>query len=153
MRVDVYQHVVKDVESIEDEIFGNTSQQFNSLLLQNVYAADYTDEVRLAIEQRKVRMPALEGYLEKGYIGENRHADLQVLEGRAPQELNDQLQKLVAEENRDRATIYQAVAQEREAQLSEVRKILFKDHYNRARAGFWFEVFDQAQGQFTWKQK
>lgn len=154
MRVDVYQHVVKDVESIEDEIFGNSSQQFNSVFfLQDVYAADYADDVTLAIERRKSRISSLEGYLEKGYIGENRYADLQMLEGRVPQELRGQLQKLLAEENKDRATIYEAVAQERGVQLSEVRKVFFKDHYDRAPAGYWFEVFEQGQGRFTWEQK
>lgn len=141
MRVDVYQHVVNDVESINDQIYGSGEKQLNAIFSIGVaYAEDFSADVSAAISRRKSRGKTIESYLAKGYIGENRNALLQLM-GQAPADKRDSINKMVNEENSDRNAIYSAVAKKNETSQKEVRKVFFEDDYKRAPSGSWFEVY------------
>src|SRR3989338_8231452 len=105
MRIDVYQHVAKDAESINDQIYGSKEKKVNAIFnLSEAYAADANDS-GAAIERRKYRASQIEDYFNKGYIGENRQA---LLEAR-PNSPAD-TETLVNSENSDRQIIYQYTA-------------------------------------------
>ncbi|MBD3263591.1 MAG: DUF1318 domain-containing protein [Candidatus Omnitrophica bacterium] len=156
MRVDVYQHVVKDVESINDQIYGtqDESKNLNFLpLVQNAYAADVPSEVEEAIKNRKKRADKITEYFSKGYIGENRQALLEVagVDKDIPSDLKAEIKKLVDEENDDRQVIYEYTAKKNGIDIEEARKIFYKDDYKRAPSGSWFEVYQN--GEFLWQRK
>ncbi|MFO8052707.1 MAG: DUF1318 domain-containing protein [Candidatus Omnitrophota bacterium] len=147
MRLDVYQHVVKEAESIEDQIYSNDNPQMNSILsVGSVYAADDSSE---AIERRQQRAPKIESYFNKGYIGENRNGYLKLIKSDAP----SQVKEIISGENKDRKIIYENTAKKNDAKLSAVEKIFFKDHYQRAPSGWYFEVYDSGKGEYTWQRK
>lgn len=153
MRVDVYQHVAKDVESIQDQIYGSTPKQINAILRMNeAYAQEYSSDVTAAIERRKGRKEAVDKYFNKGYVGENRDAYLQfIAKEEILTDLENTIQSTITEENADRSTIYKAIAQKNGVDVSETAKVFFDDDYKRAANGYWFEVYEG--GRYTWKQK
>ncbi|MDD4183234.1 MAG: DUF1318 domain-containing protein [Candidatus Omnitrophica bacterium] len=152
MRVDVYQHVAKDVESIQDQIYGSTPKQINAILLMNeAYAQEYSADVTAAIERRKTRLGTIDKYFAKGYIGENKDAYLQYVAKGLLTDLKNTVESIIAEENADRSAIYKAIAQKNGVDVSETAKVFFDDDYKRAPSGYWFEVYEG--GQYIWKQK
>ena len=154
MRVDVYQHVVKDVESIEDQIYGGKEKQLNFIFeVKTAHAADYTGDVSAAIESRKKRVSVVEGYSRNGYIGENREARLEITGAEIPAELKKEIAKIVKEENKDRDIIYEAVAKKNGVDVVEIRKVFFGKHFKRAPSGGLFEVYDKEKEKYTWTKK
>jgi len=153
MRVDVYQHVAKDVESIQNQIYGSTPKQINAILLMNeAYAQEYSSDVTAAIERRKARRDTIERYFAKGYIGEDKDAYLQyVTKENILSDIKNAVESAIAEENADRSTIYKAIAQKNGVGVSETSKVFFDDDYKRAPNGYWFEVYEG--GRYIWKQK
>jgi len=152
MRLDVYQHVVKEVDSIEGQIYGTDEKEVNSLFtIESVYAAEQDPQnVKSAIERRKSRASEVEGYFAKGYIGENRRAYLSFIPGAYPQD-KLRVQSIIEAENNDREQIYKATAQKNNIDISQAEKIFFQDHYNRAPQGWWFEV--RTNGTYEWVKK
>jgi uncharacterized protein YdbL (DUF1318 family) len=151
MRVDVYQHIVKEADSINDQIYGDDDQSFNiHFFLQEACAADSSAQVQEAITRRKARAKKIKEFFKSGYIGENRNAYLEA-RGDVPADVSAEVQKAVGEENRDRKIIYEAQAAENDVSVSEVQKIFFKDDYERAPSGYWFEI--KRGGSYTWAQK
>lgn len=147
MRLDVYQHVVKEANSIEDQIYGSNQPQMNSLFsIGVVYAADNLEDT---IERRKQRAAKIEDYFNKAYIGERRNGYLEVIKSDAP----DQVKEIISGENKDRKIIYENTAKKNDAKLSAVEKIFFKDHYKRAPSGWHFELYNQDKGKYTWQKK
>ena len=155
MRVDVYQHVAKDVASIEDEIYGQTPQQkLNALFnLESAYAQDYSVELSAAIERRKARMSAIDGYFSQGYIGENKDALLEIVAQDLDSATRAQAEALINEENQDREIIYRAIADKNSSDVATVKKASFEDHYKRAASGYWFQVYDESKGGYAWIKK
>lgn len=153
MRVDVYQHVAKDVESIQDQIYGSAPKQINAILMMNeAYAQEYSPEVAAAIDRRKSRKAAIEKYFEKGYIGENKDGYLTyIAKGDILSDIKNTVESAVAEENADRGEIYKAIAQKNGVDVSETARMFFGDDYKRAPNGYWFEVYEG--GRYIWKQK
>ncbi|MBU1112251.1 MAG: YdbL family protein [Candidatus Omnitrophica bacterium] len=143
MRIDVYQHVAKDAESINDQIYGNNEKKINFLFnFSQAYAAS-VDDLEAAIERRKARAGQIEENFNQGYIGENRKALLEVRSKAAAG-----IESLVNSENADRQIIYQYTAEKNGVDVSETQKVFFQDDYERASSGWWLEV---SPG--TWKQK
>jgi len=148
MRVDIYQHVVKDIEDINDQIYGSSEKDFNSLFdFEQVYAAD---RMSAAISRRKERVGLIEGYFAQGYIGESKDALLE-LRGNVPERESDQIQKVISEENKDREILYKAIAEKNKTSISSVQKVSFESDYKRAPSGYWFQVPD-GEG-YIWKKK
>ncbi len=124
MRVDVYQHVVKDINDIEDAVSGSTSKKWpgNQSLMDLIISKAYADEglgpeVEAAIEGRKARRPQLISLEAKGVIGENRSGLVEV-------RMSDPAaQELMQAENDDRMVIYNAIARKNGSTLEDVQKL------------------------------
>ena len=155
MRVDVYQHVVEDARSIEDRIYNEEEGDSNLIFASGLaYAAEvFSIEVDAAIKRRKERVVEITGYLDRGYIGENREAHLEIVVRGLPSELNKKIKRAIKKENRDREIIHRATAKKRGVDVSDVRKVFFEEHYKRAPAGSWFEVYSEGQGRYVWRKK
>ena len=159
MRIDVYQHVVEDVESIEDQVYEGGAEQSSEEQSKLIFGPGiaYADERPSGrdgvIKRRRMRIAKLNGYFIKGYIGENREAHLEMRVQDLPADLEREIKSTIKEENKDRERIYRAVAKKRGADVSEVRKVFFQDHYKRAPAGSWFEVHDKEKARYVWKKK
>ena len=154
LRVDVYQHVVEEVGSIEDQIYGNDEKQFNSLFgFQEAYAADYSGDFIAAVERRKQRAGKVEEYFRKGYIGEDKDAYLKIVDYDLPFKIRTIVRDTIQDENADREIVYNSVNGKNKIDISEVRKVFFQDHYKRAPRGYWFEIYDEDKGTYVWRRK
>jgi uncharacterized protein YdbL (DUF1318 family) len=154
MRLDVYQHVVKDINSIEDQVYGDQEKKMNFLISwDEAYAADYSESVQQAIQRRKNRVEMIDEYFQKGYVGENRNGELEVISSGLPETLKAQVSEAIRKENEDRVIIYQATAQKNNVPLSDVRRIVLLDHFNRAPAGYSFEMYNEEKGVYQWIKK
>ncbi|MEI8349657.1 MAG: DUF1318 domain-containing protein [Candidatus Omnitrophota bacterium] len=153
MRVDVYQHVAKDVESIQDQIYGTAKEkQMNAILfIEAVYAQESSSGLSSAIERRRVRKDTITEYFKKEYIGENKNADLEIVSKNMPADEQSKVQEALRAENQDRDTIYQATATKNGVGIQEVRKMFFDDDYKRAPGGSWFEVY--SGNSYSWQKK
>ena len=151
MRVDVYQHIVGDVESINDQIYGSENKNFNSLFnLENAYAADVSQKVSDAVTRRRERVFQLQEYSVKGYIGENKDSFLEV-RGNVPNQIKDKVNFFVVNENKDRDIIINGTAEKNKTDAAVVKKVFFADDYKRAPLGYWFEV--NKDGRYVWIKK
>ena len=149
MRVDVYQHVVNDVESINNEIYGSGDQSFDFLFgIRNVYAADLSSRAQEAIARRKKRLSELQGYFKLGVIGVNRNALLEEVG-----EISPQIQALIAAENKDRTIMQEEVAKKNNTNLRAVQRVFFEDEYERAPKGYYFEIYDIVKDKYVWTRK
>jgi len=136
MRLDVYQHVAKDVDSIENQVSGSpkttVSQNHQSLLeyfTTNAYAQeDLGAGVQAAVSNRKNRRPDLKAMEAKGVIGENASGLVEARSGPTGQDL-------VQAENNDRMVIYKAVAEKNGSSLSDVQQMFAKRHQADAPSG------------------
>ncbi|MGE5197783.1 MAG: DUF1318 domain-containing protein [Deltaproteobacteria bacterium] len=154
IRVDVYQHVVKDASSIEDQVYGDSQKKLNALFgMENAYAEDQPQQLNSVIERRKGRVAKIEEYFRKGYIGENRNALLEIVDPNLDPGIKGEVEGLIQAENQDREMIYKANAQKNNADISQVHQAFFEDHYKRAPGGYYFEIYDQAQGKYAWVKK
>lgn len=143
MRLDIYQHVNKDVDSIENLISGPNSGKTKDAALktsyvifgvETAYAQDeggYPADVMQAIESRKARRDKLTALEAQGAIGENFNG-LVELKG---QNGGDSAASIVSEENSDRQKIYSFVANKNGASYEETAKIAARRIQNDAPAG------------------
>jgi uncharacterized protein YdbL (DUF1318 family) len=153
MRVDIYQHVEKDVDSIMDEIYGEGDTQLNAIFgLPTVYAADLTSAERQAIDRIKGRLDKIEHYFRQGYIGENKDALLEAV-GEVPATEQEGVESLIEAENQDRQILYKATAERNNAPLAGVRQLFFDRHYKQAEAGYLFQVYQEDSASYIWQKK
>ncbi|MBU2102776.1 MAG: DUF1318 domain-containing protein [Candidatus Omnitrophota bacterium] len=151
MRLDVYQHVVKDIDDIESIVSGTTPRAAGitrkaSWLIENVYAEDgLSPDVEAAALRRKDRLPQLTSWEEKGVIGENREGLVVV---RASGSVDAQL---VSDENADRMVIYQWIAKKNGTSVASVKELYAKKLQETAPSGTPIEVMDGATGNYGWK--
>src|ERR1039458_4925285 len=112
MRLDVYQHVAKDIDNIENMVSGSEKktvskdhQSFLGYFITDAYAQEGLGaDVQAAVNSRKDRRSELIAMEEKGVIGENASGLVEVRKGPSGQ-------NLVQAENNDRMIIYKAVAE------------------------------------------
>jgi len=138
MRLDIYQHVENDIDSIENIVSGAAQKQsapgaknFMNILVQDAYAQEgLGSDVEQAALRRRDRKPLLSKYESSGVIGENR---LGLVEIRAA--ANADAQTLVRDENSDRMAIYKAVAQKNGTSVEDVQKLYAKRLQTDAPAG------------------
>ena len=141
MRLDIYQHIQKDIDSIEDMVSGGTQKPASpsardkhgllDLLIVNAYADDLSPEVEAAATRRRDRRPQLIDWETKGVAGENA-AGLVEMKGA---DLTLTAQALVQAENSDRMVIYEAVAKKNGSLVDEVQKLYAKRLQDDAPAG------------------
>jgi len=131
MRLDIYQHVEKDIDAIESIVSGGKEkkeaaekQSFLGILASDAYAQEaLSPEVEQAALRRKDRLSELSSWQAKGIIGENKNA---LVEIRIPQGEDSPVNKIVAEENADRMIIYQSIAKKNGTSVEEVQKLYAK---------------------------
>jgi len=158
MRLDIYQHVQKDIDSIEDIVSGSPKEAKpsgkQSLLDYFVGAAfaqeGLSPEVEQAALRRKDRLAELVSWQEKGVIGENKSG---LLEIRKREAANASLDELVNAENKDRMVIYKALAQKNQASIEEIQKPYAERLQGKAPSGTPIEVFNASAGAYEWKIK
>ena len=140
MRLDIYQHVEKDIDAIESIVSGSKdnkkavgTQGFLGIFVGDVYAQDgLSPEVEQAALRRKDRLTGLSAGQAKGVIGENESG---LVEIRKPQGADSTTGQMVAAENADRMIIYQAIAQKNRTSVEDVQKQYAKRLQTDAPAG------------------
>lgn len=158
MRLDVYQHVAKDINDIESIVSGTSPASGKSdkqSLLSGFVGIAYAQEalgpeVEQAALRRRDRRPDLVAWLEQGLLGENKSG---LIEIRAPQTVDSSHEEAVKAENNDRMIIYKAVAQKNKTSLEEVQKMYAQRLQADAPSGAPVEIFDPSAGKFDWRLK
>lgn len=156
MRLDIYQHVQNDIDQIEGIVSGTTekpqpknNQSWLDYFISSAYAQEgLGPQVEQAALRRKDRRTSLASWQEKGVIGENKSGLLE-LKGSPSLEAEN----LIKEENNDRMTIYEAVANKNGTSVEEVQKLYAKRLQQDAPAGTPIEVYNGATGKYEWKIK
>jgi uncharacterized protein YdbL (DUF1318 family) len=158
MRIDVYQHVVKDLNSIEDMVSGskqepspkpNQKGELNLFVTCAFAQEGLGPEVQAAVNNRIKRRSLLADRQAKGVIGENR---MGLVEIRNPAAADATAQQLVRDENNDRMTIYKSVAEKNGAPLRGTQEANAARLQQDAPAGTPIEVVNEA-GASEWRVK
>ncbi len=150
MRLDIYQHIEKDIDAIENIVSGD-KQSLLDYIFKNAYAQEgLNPEVEQAALRRRDRKAELKEWQVKGVIGENRVGSVEIRNAAAA---NPVVEALVKAEDEDRMIIYRSIAQKNNSSLEEVQKIYAQRLRNDAPSGTPIEVSDEAAGAITWKIK
>jgi uncharacterized protein YdbL (DUF1318 family) len=130
MRVDVYQHVARDVDAIEDMIAGPQVSEaaFDKTSLLDFFVpvayaqktSRLPDDVMAAIERRRGRRPRIILLESQGYIGESSSGFIDVFDKIS---LDATKLAMVEEENDDRLVIFEYVARKNGTSVEETGKI------------------------------
>ena len=161
MRLDVYQHVQKDIDSIEDLVTGakqpeqktqaKDKQSFMRLLVTDAYAADsLSPEVQEAAMSRKGRFSDLATLESRGVVGENKMGLVEIRNSGAA---DASVQQLLSAENSNRMTIYRGIAEKNGSSVEEVQKLYAKRLQQDVPSGTPIEVVDEATGSASWQLK
>lgn len=153
MRLDIYQHIEKDIDAIEDIVSGPASgkRSFLDNIFENAYAQEgLSPEVGQAALRRRDRKTELMDWEAKGVIGEKKSG---LVEIRNPAMANGGVEKLVQGENNDRMVIYNSVANKNNSSVEEVQKIYAQRLQNDAPAGTPLETVNADTGAVEWKKK
>ena len=158
MRVDIYQHIQKDIDAIEDIVSGSgsnaTSSGQHSMLhyfIGTAYAQEELDPaVKEAALRRKARLSLLYSLMDKGIIGENKSGLLTIIDTSTS---DSSVEKIVNEENGDRMIIYRGLAGKNNTTLEDIQKLYASRLQNDAPAGTPVEVLNEAIGIFGWQKK
>jgi len=128
MRLDIYQHVQKDIDEIESIVSGSgenkkaaDQQSLLGVLVSVAYAqGGLSPEVEQAALRRKDRLAELSSWQAKGVIGENKNA---LVEIRNPQGADSSVSQIVDAENADRMIIYASIANKNGTSVEEIQKL------------------------------
>lgn len=153
MRLDIYQHVEKDIDAIEGIVSGakkgaGDQQSWLGAFVGVAYAQEgLGSEVEQAALRRKSRIDELYALEGKGAIGENEFGLVEVLSA-----VGDAT-RLVSAENSDRMVIYTAVAAKNSTSIAEVQKLYAKRLRNDAPSGTPVKILNESTGAYEWKVK
>ncbi len=137
MRLDVYQHVMSDIDAIEDIVTGKSEsglpgddQSMLDIFVGTAYAQDLDSTIQAAALRRKGRYGSLSSLLASGVLGES-SMGLVVIRGSA-----DTAARRVADgENNDRMAIYKGIATKNGTSIADVQKVYAKRLQGRAPSG------------------
>lgn len=137
MRLDIYQHVEKDINAVEDIVSGNKPSDEPQSMLNHFVDVAYAEEglpaeVEEAAMRRKARYQDLASAESRGRIGENKSGFVEL---RAADTGDASLDGFVSAENSDRMIIYRSIAEKNGATLDEVQKLYAKKLQSSAPAG------------------
>jgi uncharacterized protein YdbL (DUF1318 family) len=124
MRLDVYQHVQKDIDSIEsivtgtDKAGGTLVQSFLDRVTATAYAQDIDPAIEEAALRRKARYGEIVSLEKQGMLGES---GLGLVEIRKNSSAS--MVKLVNDENSDRMIIYKGIAEKNGTTVEGVQKV------------------------------
>jgi uncharacterized protein YdbL (DUF1318 family) len=153
MRLDVYQHVEKDIDAIENLVTG-APEKPQSKATQNMFGFFITDayaqeglspEIEAAAIRRRNRRSELVSWEQQGVVGENKSG---LVEMRMPEKANASVNTLIQSENNDRMIIYQGVAAQNGTSVAEVQALYAKRLQGDAPGGTPIQVEDG-----TWQTK
>lgn len=160
MRLDVYQHVEKDIDAIENIVSGPKDikkeaavqqQSFLTFGIRAAYAQEaLSPEVEEAALRRKGRLDEIYALERKGVIGESR---VGLLELRDPSRETASVKRLIEAENRDRILICEKVAAKNNITVDELNKVYAKRLHSDAPTGTPIEVLNGSTGSYEWKIK
>ena len=152
MRLDIYQHVAKELDDIENIVSGGKDKgSLLNIFVTDAYAqGSLSPDVEKAALSRKDRRPMLAALEQKGVVGENRSGLVEVMPG---QNADASVNELVSKENSDRAVIYRSVAAKNGVSLDEVQKMNAKRLQSDAPSGTQMEVLNGQSGSYEWKIK
>lgn len=160
MRLDVYQHVEKDIDAIENIVSGpkdkekekpGDKQSFLGIGVSVVYAEEeLSPEAEQAALRRKARINEIYAFERKGIIGESK---IGLLELRDSSRGVASVKQLIESENKDRIIICEIVAAKNNITVDDLNKIYAKRLHNDAPTGTPIEVFNEATGVYEWKIK
>lgn len=150
-------HVEQEVQNVFDYVEGKTEQKPTlqetppkpsaSLLYRaiefinpigTVYAEEKTSaELDSAIANMKARNPEITAWKTRGCLGENNRGYVELRESKdlSDPEKKNQVQKLLADENKDRKTFYKEYARLRGITVSTMEAVGAKDKLKRAKSG------------------
>jgi len=162
-------YIKEDISKIEDMVSGeageeqesgNSSQVFEIMHLYACLAhglvpaqlpvvvaaenAGTVSRLEQAIERRKKRFKEIMVWKDRGVLGENNRGYVEIVEykGLSKKELKN-LEKLVADENKDRRIIYEEVAKRRglpKEAVKEIEKVAAAEQRKRAKVGHWIQL-------------
>ena len=129
MRLDIYQHVAKDIDAIEGIVSGNETKPavgkqgtWLGVFVKDAYAQEsLSPEVEKAAYSRRDRRPQLVSLEESGAVGENNLGLVEI-----KQNVDSSVNALVDAENADRMVIYKAIAAKNGVSVEEVQQIYAK---------------------------
>ncbi|MFH1458442.1 MAG: DUF1318 domain-containing protein [Candidatus Omnitrophota bacterium] len=156
MRLDIYQHVAKDIDDIESIVSGTQAkpekqdtQSSINLFVGTAFAQDsgLSPEVEQAALRRKDRRSELASWQEKGALGENKSG---LVEIKGP--VDASIEALVKTENKDRMVIYEAVAEKNGTSTEAVQKLYAKRLQDDAPSGTPIEAANET-GNYVWRIK
>ncbi len=156
MRLDVYQHVAKDIDAIEGIVSGEGKeksgpQSFLDSFVGYCYAQEgLNPEIEQAALRRKERYAQLSSLEQKAVAGENRNG---LVEIRNPVQSSPEAQELAASENNDRMIIYRLIAQKNQVSVEEIQKVYAKRLQSDAPGGTPIEVLNDAGASYEWRVK
>lgn len=130
MRLDVYQHVVKDIDQIESLVAGSGQKMaWAEFLVTTAYADDLDPRIEQAATSRRDRRESLLGLESQGALGES-HLGLVEVRSHAPGAA-----EIARDENQDRMVIYEALAQKNGTSVSEIQRVYAERLHRDAPAG------------------
>ena len=122
MRLDVYQHVQKDIDTIESLVTGAPKTPEKQSLLNyftgTAYAQELSPEVEQAALRRRDRRGELNALEQAGTVGETFLGLVAVKNPGA-----GSAEQLVRDENNDRMVIYKAIAEKNGTSVEDVQKL------------------------------
>ncbi len=159
MRLDIYQHVQKDIDSIENIVAGDKTKpmkkadnhSFLNCLLQSAYAQEsLSPDVEEVALRRKDRRDTLSIWEAKAVVGENKAG---LVEIRNAVLADNSVDELVKVENADRMLIYRSLAQKYGETLEQIQKVYAEKLANQAPSGTPIEVLIGSTNSYEWKIK
>lgn len=159
MRLDIYQHVQKDIDSIENIVVGDKTkpekkagnQSFLDCLQLNAYAQEgLSPDVEQAALRRKDRRDILSSWEAKAVVGENKAG---LVEVRNAGLADSSVDGLVKAENADRVLIYRSLAQKYGETLEQIQKVYAEKLVDQAPSGTPIEVLSGSTNSYEWKVK
>ena len=151
MRLDVYQHIIKDIEDIDSIVYQKKSQEesrFLNFFIDIAYAKNMPKEIEEAALRRRDRLDRIIQLQKSGIVGENRYGLLEILK-----DIDEVDKTLVEDENTDRMIIYRTLAKKNSVSVEEIQKLYAKNNQEKAPSGTPIEVLDAISGEYTWKIK
>lgn len=153
MRLDIYQHIEKDIDAIENMVNGGNNpgpQSWMDMFVTPAYAEeDLSPEVETAALRRKDRNATITSWEAKGVIGENAAGLVEIV----GQDAGADVENLVSDENSDRMVIYKGIAAKNGTSVASVQQIYSQRLQNDAPSGTSIQVVDSSSGQMKWVQK
>jgi uncharacterized protein len=139
MRLDIYQHIQKDIDDIENIVAGGKGavvpgqQSFLRIFVTEAFAQESLSAgIEEAATRRKMRVQQLNDFESRGIVGENNAG---LVEARNAAGAEADAADLVAQENKDRMIIYQALAQKNGVSVSEIQRVYAQRLQQNASAG------------------